>query len=145
MGLQTIFVGERYKSLVEDLPKVSSVSPAKNLSCCIFIFMLQMGIIFLIFSGELPVLSAEDKERGVRSYFEVYTPTFSFFITRVICAILLHMQLEGEVRRSLSLFNFARINVKPISNGRFSMLLVSFLQLISAILVEIFNIYIICK
>ncbi len=40
MGLQTIYVGEKYKSLVEDLPKVSPVSPAKNLSCCIFIFML---------------------------------------------------------------------------------------------------------
>lgn len=52
-GVQTIYTDEvRYNSLANELPKVSPVSPAKNLSCCIFIFMLQIGIIYLLFSGE---------------------------------------------------------------------------------------------
>jgi len=121
------------KSLDEVVPEVTEAMAAKNLSNCIFIFIIQLGIIYLMFSKE------------PYDEFKVYTADFEYFLARVVCAILLHMQMEGEVRRALSLFNCARINIPHNSNSRFPMLLVAILQLTSGVLVESFNIFIICK
>ncbi len=58
-----------------------------------------MGIIYLLFSGEQKELEKTKNEDGEPHTFEVFTPTFDFFITRMICAILLISYLFTHATR----------------------------------------------
>lgn len=99
---------------LENLRNVEESEAAKSLSNCIFIFIIQLGIMILMYY------------RVTATEFIVYTPNFQHFLARVIVAVLLHMQLESEVRQALDRFNCTRYNIPNNSDNKFPMLLTSF-------------------
>ncbi|CDW81368.1 UNKNOWN [Stylonychia lemnae] len=127
-------VAQKNLENMKAVPPVTEIEIAKCISNCVFIFVIQMGVMGLLYWEEID------------SKFEVYTGNFQMFLARILCAILLHMQMEGEIRRSMTMFNCARHNIPSKNqNNRFPMFMVALLQFSAAIVVELFNIYLICQ
>ena len=68
---------------------------------------------------------------------------FSVFLTRILCSFVLHMRMQSEIFKAAQMFNYARLMVHYKDN-RMTMLMISGMQLIAALLTEIINIYLIC-
>jgi hypothetical protein len=59
----------------------------KNFYACLWIFLVQMTLIFLI--AKTVVFDADD--------YKIYTPNMPVFISRFLAAMLLHMELAEDV------------------------------------------------
>ena len=70
--------------------------------------------------------------------------TYSVLLTRITCAVLLHMQLEGEIRQSMQMLNYASYMVYH-QRYRRAMILISLMQFIGAIATEVISILLICN
>ncbi len=98
---------------------------------CVFIFFLQ--IILSILVG-LQIFSSD---------FTFKMGEFSVFITRFICAIMLHVRLETEVRQGLNMIRYL-INHSHEFSSTIVPFMVAQMQLSAALLTEIINICLIC-
>jgi len=66
---------------------------ARNFMICIFIFLMQMTMAFTIFSEVSEELSST-KEVSTGEFFKIV-------VVRLMCAIALHMMIEGEVYQAI--------------------------------------------
>ncbi|CDW74572.1 UNKNOWN [Stylonychia lemnae] len=103
----------------------------KNFSNSAFIFLIQALLVYLV----LDQFKKETTNTDV---------TFEILLTRILCAALLHMQLEGELRQSLQMLNYARLMVFH-SKYRIPMIIISLMQFLGAIGTEVINIFLICQ
>ena len=71
--------------------KLTSREVARNFMSCIFIFIMQMAMIFTTFSS---FTSNSTKEKDTDSLFQIY-------LIRFLCALALHMLIEPEVYQSI--------------------------------------------
>ena len=95
-------------------------------------WLIQNFLLYLVF--------AEFKQGD----FSFKTSSYEVLICRILCAILLHLQLEGEIRQSLLMLNYARLHTKH-RKQRIPMLIVSLMQFSGAFGTEIINIILICN
>lgn len=65
-------------------------------------------------------------------------------ITRFICAIILHLQIEGEVNQAIKMMKFTIYRTGGW-NRRVPQFLVALMQLIGAILTEVINMILMCS
>ncbi|CDW75959.1 UNKNOWN [Stylonychia lemnae] len=104
----------------------------KNFSNSAFIFLIQALLVFLVLDQ---FKKKEAQEIKV---------TFALLLTRILCAALLHMQLEGELRQSLQMLNYARLMVFH-TKYRIPMIFISLMQFFGAFGTELINIFLICQ
>eukprot|EP00347_Sterkiella_histriomuscorum_P014457 403360793 len=109
---------------------ITYVDASKNFSTCVVIFMIQIGLIALMYQQ----LKVYDKKVEL---------LFSVFLTRILCSFVLHMRLQSEIYKSIQMFNYARLMVHYKDN-RMTMLLIASMQLVGSFLTEFINIYLIC-
>jgi hypothetical protein len=64
-------------------------------------------------------------------------------VTRFVSAVLLHLQLEGEVRQGLFLFKNLIIKSEEF-DSKFAPFLIACMQIFGAVFTEIVNIFLIC-
>eukprot|EP00347_Sterkiella_histriomuscorum_P003827 403362788 len=102
----------------------------KNFSTCAFIFLVQMLLVGLVFFEY--------------SLVDMPSVTFSVFLTRILCAALLHMQLEGEIRQAIQMLQYSIFMVYR-RKYRYTMISISLMQLISALATEVISIILICS
>lgn len=116
----------------EDMGEIpnSEVLANKNFSNSAFIFLFQMVLIYLVFSEFATT--------------EVIDVTFQVLLARIVCAALLHMQLEGEIRQAIQMLDYARLMVYH-SKYRIPMVITSIMQFIGALATEIICIVLICQ
>ena len=100
-------------------------------SNCLFIFFLQVILSILV---GLQIFSKD---------FEFTMGDYSVFISRFICALMLHMRLEIEVRQSLNMIRYL-INHSAQFTSTMVPFLVAHMQLFASLLTEIINICLIC-
>ena len=87
----------------------------------------------------LVLFSTEDEGQGLKP---ANVP--SDMIARFICAMLLHVQLEGEVRRALSMIKFYNNHPDKFIN-KTAPVIIPLMQLSAAIFTEFINILLICS
>ena len=68
---------------------------------------------------------------------------YSVFIARFVCAIMLHLRLEQEVRQSLNMIRYL-IHHSPEFTGTMVPFLVAQMKLFGSLLTEIINICLLC-
>ncbi|CDW76919.1 UNKNOWN [Stylonychia lemnae] len=108
----------------------SEANANKYFSTCAFIFIVQLLLILLVVYDI--------------AVFDLPSVTVPVFLTRITCAALLHMQLEGEIRQAIQMFNYARVMVYQ-RKYRIAMLLISLMQVVSAFATELLSILLICN
>ncbi|CDW89402.1 UNKNOWN [Stylonychia lemnae] len=113
-----------------DIIPNNEVEAAKNFSTCVFIFCIQLILVSLVF---MEFFSTD----------QVDSLTYEVLLTRLLLAILLHMQLEREIRQSITMLNYARLKVKS-GQKRNALITVSVMQFFSAFGTEHVNILLIC-
>lgn len=69
---------------------------------------------------------------------------FNVIITRLVCAVILHLQIAGEVSQAIKLMKFT-IYRTASWNRRGPQFFVAFMQLSGALLTEFLNIFLMCK
>eukprot|EP00347_Sterkiella_histriomuscorum_P004136 403361618 len=104
---------------------------SKNFSNSVFIFIVQCMLVALV----LDQFKKNDSKSDV---------TFEILLARILCAALLHMQLEGEIRQSLQMLNYSRLMVYN-TKYRYPMIIVSLMQFLGSFGTEVVNIFLICQ
>jgi len=121
------FMKENQEKLV-----LSSQEVARNFMNCFFILMIQVALVTLvakdmIFSEAIDYIEAD----------------FSQLTARFILAILLHIQLEGEVYQAMKFIKFYNNHPEKFSNT-LPPFLICLMQLTACLATEIINIVLIC-
>jgi hypothetical protein len=70
--------------------------------------------------------------------------SFFIMVTRYICAVILHLKIEGEVEQAINMMKFTLYRTGSWKS-RIPMFLVASMQLIGALCTETVNMLIICK
>jgi hypothetical protein len=70
--------------------------------------------------------------------------TFSILVTRFLCAIILHLQIEGEVAQSISMMKFTYYRTGGWDR-RLPQFLVALMQFLGAAATEAVNMYLMCQ
>jgi hypothetical protein len=104
---------------------------ASNFKQCMFIFTVQMMFIILIgqeiFTGDGFVQC-----------------NFDILVTRFICAFLLHIQIEKEVKISLKMIKYFTSHRSRFDSG-IQPFLIPFMKLCGSLFTECVNIFLICQ
>eukprot|EP00347_Sterkiella_histriomuscorum_P012935 403366655 len=103
----------------------------KNFSNSVFIFIVQCMLVALVLDQFKKNEESDDA-------------TFEILLARILCAALLHMQLEGEIRQSLQMLNYSRLMVYN-TKYRYPMMIISLMQFLGAFGTEVVNIFLICQ
>jgi hypothetical protein len=109
---------------------------AANFRTSIFIFIIQMALALysaLRFDGfgtQIGIMSKDNE--------------MSIIVVRFICAVALHLQIEGEVLQAIHCMKFSMYRITTWRK-RLPMFLISLMQLIGAIATEGLNILQICS
>jgi hypothetical protein len=69
--------------------------------------------------------------------------SFSILVTRYLCAVILHLAIEGEVEQAINMMKFTLYRTGSW-NRRIPMFLVAVMQLLGAICTETVNMILIC-
>lgn len=127
---------------------------------CFFIFIIQMTLVgFAYFNLEKEqrtqcknlaqnlgdddlVSGMTEKECEIRN--EITLHSSQLIITRFLCALILHLQIEGEVSQSIKIMKFTYYRTGGW-NRRFPQFVIAFMQLFGAVSTEIINIILICQ
>ena len=121
---------ERATTVVCEQEPNNVIIAHKNFSNSVFIFIIQFTLLFLVFS-----------EFNRQTASEL---TYEVFLTRIICAALLHMQLESEIRQSIHMLNYARMMVFH-DEFRRPMIAASIMQFFGSFGTEVVSIILICN
>ena len=113
---------------------------SSNFMQCFFIFMLQAILSFFIFK-EL----GGKKTDGI-SLLQQPTDT-DMLSVRFICSILLHIQLEGEIRRSLGMIkHFNNHHETQFSaTASYGPFFIAVMQLLGCLFAETLNVWLVCR
>lgn len=103
----------------------------QNFYNCLFIFGLQMLLVALVGAE---ILSAD---------FVLTFPTLPTLVTRFVCGILLHIQLEGEVRQALVMLKYYNDHHSAFAEP-VPAVAIAVMQLAAALFTEVININLIC-
>jgi hypothetical protein len=109
---------------------------AANFRTSIFIFIIQMALAlysavrFDGFGTQIGIMSKGNE--------------MSIIVVRFICAVALHLQIEGEVLQAIHCMKFSMYRITTWRK-RLPIFLISLMQLIGAIVTEGLNIFQICS
>ena len=115
---------------------VKSDELASNFKTSIFIFIIQMALASysaLRFDGSATQIGIMSKGNEM-----------SIIVVRFLCALALHLQIEGEVLQAIHFMKFSMYKITTWRK-RLPMFLISLMQLIGAIATEGLNIIQICS
>ena len=105
---------------------------------CVFIFLMQMGLTITIAYNFWKANDITDPMLVKE------LQGFQILITRFICAIILHLQIEGEVLQAIKMMKFT-IYRTGSWNRRLPQFLVATMQLFGALSTEIVNLFLMCS
>ena len=120
---------------------------------CVFIFIMQMTLTFSCLASILyKEKENEEKKQNTdkvpdvsKNYNdEMAKISFSILVTRYLCAVILHLAIEGEVEQAINMMKFTLYRTGSW-NRRIPMFLVAVMQLLGAICTETVNMILICK
>lgn len=117
---------------------------ARNLMNCNFIWIMQLSLLaisWMSISAEYENDAAKESEKLTE---RLKLLNFDVIITRLACAIILHLQISGEVCQAIKLMKFT-IYRTASWNRRLPQFWVAFMQLVGALLTEGLCIYLMCK
>lgn len=116
--------------------KVEPEELAVNFRTSFFIFMIQWALASysaLGFDGSITKIGIMEKGNEM-----------NIIVVRFICALALHLQIEGEVLQAIHFMKFSMYRITTWRK-RLPMFLISLMQLITAITTEGLNIIQICS
>lgn len=120
---------------------------SRNFMNCLFIFLMQLsltGIIgYFMFYRTNKTTSAKNENDITADDPKLQYDPF-ILITRFICAIILHLQIEPEICQSINLMRFTIYRTGNASR-KFPQFSVATMQFIGAIITEIINLVVICN
>jgi hypothetical protein len=122
--------------------KVEKEEIAANFRTSFFIFVIQVGL--AIFSSEAIFGSYNSTENDkIKIGILIRDEEMMIIAVRFICALALHLQIEGEVLQAM---NFLNLSIYKTSKWqkRGPMFSIGMMQLIAAIASEVLNIVQIC-
>lgn len=112
---------------------------------CLFIFMMQISLTgitgYFMFYRNNGKSSAENDIRKDDPALQ-YSPFI--LLTRFICAIILHLQIEPEICQSINLMQFSLYRTGN-AGRKFPQFSVALMQFIGAMCTEIINMLVICQ
>lgn len=106
---------------------------AKNFMSCFFIFFIQV-----VLSSYLLAYFFKQWDKTSREFVG-----FDVLVTRLLCAIVMHLQIESEVHQAIMMLKFTLYRV-PKWESRLPMLLIAIMQLLGAVFTEGVNLFLIC-
>lgn len=110
---------------------------------CFFIFLLQGLLSFFIFK-ELGANETADGDTTTSNLIIMATDT-NMLTVRFLCSILLHIQLEGETRRALSMIKYFNNHHEQFIKGSYGPFFVALMQLIGCLAAEALNVLLVCR
>ena len=111
---------------------------------CFLIFMMQTTLTAIIsfYMFENKSISREEREISQDNPSMQYSP--SILITRFICAIILHLQIQPEICQSINLMRFSLYRTGNASR-KIPQFTVAFMQFFGAMATELINMLVICQ
>lgn len=117
---------------------------SRNFMNCLFIFMMQISLTgitgYFMFYRNNGNSSGENDIRKDDPALQ-YSPFI--LLTRFICAIILHLQIEPEICQSINLMRFSLYRTGN-AGRKFPQFSVALMQFIGAMCTEIINMLVIC-
>jgi len=110
---------------------ISMLDISQNFKQSVFIFFVQMSLVFLI-----------GKEIFSESKFQL--TSYEMLVIRFICALLLHIQLEKEIRVALGMIKYFATH-RSLFDASVQPFLIAMMKLLGAWMTEGVNILLICK
>ena len=105
---------------------------------CFLTFMTQLGLAYLVINESL---GRTWRETFVEGGF-LYQGNYQLNITRIICAIILHMSIMPEVRSSIDMMRYVVNNPHKFNGRKLSLpFFLSFIKFSAAIITESLNIF----
>lgn len=86
------------KRKLQELISGHGLQRADYLAQCIFVFLVQILLVILLMTELIS---------SYETTLAVYPPTYWVIISRFVCGIVLHMQLQDELKQGLSKMKFA--------------------------------------
>ena len=66
-------------------------------------------------------------------------------IVRFLCTVLLHIQLEGEIRTALGMIKYFNNHPENFAKGTYAPFYIALMQLLGCIIAELLNIWLVCR
>ena len=113
---------------------------------CVFIFIMQVALSWIAMLGFWDDRTTTDKKftpNEIRQR-EIDSHTFTIIITRLICAIILHFQIEGEVYQAIKMMKFTIYRTGGW-NRRLPQFAIATMQLMGALLTQGISLYLMCS
>ena len=104
---------------------------ARNFVNCVFIFVIQITLVFYALYQIFFVDKFEQAE------------TLNILVTRFLSAIILHINIESDMRRSLSMFNFALFTT-CFSHRKYPQIAIALMNFYGTFLCEVANLMLLC-
>ena len=101
----------------------------------VFVFLIQMVLITIL--AAIIVSNSE-------GFYIILPPSINVLGARFVCSILMHLQVEGDMRQGLQMMKYATNHPKNFSNP-FYAFFVAFMQSIGGLASEIFCIIFLCS
>lgn len=73
----------------------------------------------------------------------IQASSLNILVTRFLCAIILHIQIEGEVKRSLNMMNYALFSTRK-SERRYPQIAIAFMYFFGTLFSESANLLLLC-
>ena len=89
-----------YKKSIREEYQVSRSQQAKNFYSCLWIFLIQSVLVYLI----VKTIVIDD------DHFTIATPTVYVFLCRFICSLLLHMELFEDVKQGQAMLLYLNLH-----------------------------------
>lgn len=100
---------------------------------CIIIFVLQLTLVYFAFAQLV-------KTPGTF----IVPESMTILLTRFVCAIILHIQIEGDLKQGISMIEYSMSSMKR-KHRKVPQMIVAMMQFIGALLTEIINILLLCS
>ena len=69
----------------------------------------------------------------------------SILIVRFLCTVLLHIQLEGEIRTALSMIKYFNNHPENFCKATYAPFYIALMQFLGCIIAELLNIWLVCS
>lgn len=116
--------------------KIDEKVLSKDISTCFLIYLLQFAL--LIFSVKAIAPSSTNESLTAQVSIDI---EFKKLILQFVCCVILHIQLEGEIRQALNFLNFALYSRDINRKHLVFVFLLSGMQMTTALLTEFLHLY----
>jgi hypothetical protein len=111
---------------------------------CLFIFMMQISLTGITGYFMFYRNNGSNSENDIRKDDPALQYSPFILLTRFICAIILHLQIEPEICQSINLMRFSLYRTGN-AGRKFPQFSVALMQFIGAMCTEIINMLVICR